>query len=161
MFTDSQIQSINAALSHIAANRDCLRISSSLRIADSLHTLAIRCDYIAPRTYVEFGARVSTEKTCKGSYQATCGLDHGFNACAFGHNPAAAFRNLFKMMRCSAYLSCRRISVPMILSHPTEALAQERAERKARREGKWHADLDRAATAIEAERKAAKAADSV
>lgn len=131
MFTESHIQSINSALSHIAANRDALRLSTAPGCGQALQTLDIRCEYIAPRTYVEFGARVITQKTCKGSYQATCGLDHGFSACAFGHNPAAAFRNLFKMMRCSAHLSCRKIVVPLILSHPTEARAQEREARKA------------------------------
>lgn len=152
MFTPDQIASINAALAHIAANRDALRISVAPGCAKALTTLAIECRYIQPRSAVVYGSRDFGYTEMKGFYQATCGLDHGFDAWASGHNPAAAFRNLFKMMSASAALGYRDIKVPLILSHPSEARQQAAAERKAEKANRFADSLDRAATALDVER---------
>ena len=155
MFTPAEISSFNAALAHIAANRDALRISVAPGCAAAMTTLKIECRYIEPRTALVYGSRDFGYTEMKGFWQATCGLDHGFNAWTSGHNSAAAFRNLFKMMSLSATLGCKAIKVPMILSYPSEARKQAAAERKAAKANRFADALDRAATALDAEREAA------
>lgn len=131
MFTPAEISSFNAALAHIAANRDALRISVAPGCAAALTTLKIECRYIEPRTTLVYGSRDFKYTNMKGFWQATCGLDHGFNAWTSGHNSAAAFRNLFRTMSLSATLGCKDIKVPMILSYPSEARKRAAAERNA------------------------------
>lgn len=148
MFTPAEISSFNAALAHIAANRDALRISVAPGCAAAMTTLKIECRYIEPRTTLVYGSRDFGYTEMKGFWQATCGLDHGFNAWTSGHNPAAAFRNLFKTMSLSATLGCKDIKVPMILSYPSEARKRAAAERKAAKANRFTDALDRAATVI-------------
>ena len=167
-FTPSQIEIINAALAEITKDRSRLRTAIGLRtatvsgIGGALATIHANCQYIARRDYTEFGARVSSRKAAPAHYEATCDLGHGLDCSASGHTPMAAYTNLFKALRVAAQRNEPRIVVPLVLSHPTEAAKQARAEREAkanaealRRAREWYADLDRAVTAIEAERAAA------
>jgi hypothetical protein len=159
MFCDSTIITINTALAYIALNRDALRLSTAPGCSGALATVHIRCERIAAQ-YVQTvsgrGGRcaVGTKRT-PAYYEATCDLGNGLDCWAQGSNPAAAFRNLFKALRAKVAVNDPRIIVPLVLSHPTEAAKQARAERKAQRDAAWQADLDRAVTAVEAEREAA------
>jgi hypothetical protein len=97
-------------------------------------------------------------------FTAKCDIDCLY-CYAEGHTRLTAIRNLFKRIANSASWNARSLRVPLALSEPTKAAKQakqERAERKVqanaealrRRAREWYAELDRAATAVEAERAA-------
>lgn len=153
-FTPSQIEIINTALAEIAKDRSRLRIAIGLRtatvsgIGGALATIHANCQYIARREYTEFGARVSSRKAAPAHYEATCDLGHGLDCSSSGHTPMAAYTNLFKALRVAAQRNDPRIVVPLVLSHPTEAAKQARAERKAAREARLAEKARAAATTI-------------
>jgi hypothetical protein len=87
-------------------------------------------------------------------YTAKCDLDCLYTY-AEGHTRTTAVRNLFKRIAASAVWISRDLRVPLALSEPTKAKAQARAERRANADRAWQITLDRAVTAVEAEREAA------
>lgn len=86
-------------------------------------------------------------------YYATCNIE-GLDVSANGASRITALRNLFKALHNCAVLNEPSLTVPFALREPTKARAEARAERKAQRDAAWQADLDRAVTAVEAERAA-------
>lgn len=116
--------------------------------------LGITVSYYASREYTEIGARKITRKVDRAHYEAECDIE-GLSVWARGATRAAALRNLFKALRNAATVNAPTLRVPLDLCEPTKARAQARAERKANADRAWQIALDRAATAVEAERAAA------
>lgn len=153
MLTAANIATIQSALDTLAAIPSA-RLATTSAATVPLLDLHIKCYYCAPREYTEIGARKITRKVSSSQYEAVCDI-YSLDVSATGATRAAALRNLFKAIRNAASLNAPTLRVPLVLCEPTKAQAQARAERKAQRDAAWQADLDRAATAVEAEREAA------
>lgn len=153
MLTAATIAKIQSALDTLAAIPSA-RLATSGAATVPLLDLHIKCYYCAAREYTDIGARKITGKVVPAHYYAACEID-GLDVSATGATRAAALRNLFKALHNCALLNEPTLIVPLALREPTKAKAQARAERKANADRAWNIALDRAVTAVEAERAAA------
>lgn len=164
MLTAANIATIQSALDTLATLSP-RSLGCGIRPPAALASLGIKAHYCAAREYTDIGARKITRKVAPAHYYAVCEID-GLDVSATGATRAAALRNLFKALHNCALLNEPTLLVPLALREPTKAAKQAkqaRAERKAqanaealrRRAREWYADLDRAATAVDAERAAA------
>jgi hypothetical protein len=157
MLTPANLATIQSALDTLATITRDNRAWKTEPVAALLRSLAIKSYYCS-------SARPAY-------YHAACDIV-GLDVTATGKTRLAALRGLFKALHNCTILNEQTITVPLALREPTKAQAQARAKRKAdlaeiervrarcaavraEREAKWHAELDRAATAVEAERAAA------
>lgn len=152
MLTPAHIAKIQSALDTLAAIPSA-QLATSGAATVPLLDLHIKCYYCAAREYTDIGARKITRKVAPAHYYAACEID-GLDVSATGATRAAALRNLFKALRNAATWNAPTLTVPLMLCEPTKAKAQARAERKANADRAWDIALDRAVTAVEAERKA-------
>lgn len=151
--TAANIATIQFALDTLATYPTSY-IGCVLRAPVELKTLGISVSYCASRQYTDMGARKITDKVDPAHYEADCDIE-GLAVWARGATRAVALRNLFKALRNAATVNAPTLRVPLVLCEPTKARAQARAERKANADRAWQIALDRAATAVEAERAAA------
>lgn len=153
MLKANDIAKIQSALDTLAAIPSA-QLATSGAATVPLLNLYISVGYCAPREYSVIGARKITRKVSSGHYEAECEID-SLDVFATGATRAAALRNLFKAIRNAAKINAPTLRVPLVLCEPTKAKAQARAERKANADRAWEIALDRAVTAVEAEREAA------